>query len=404
VLKPSELCPASAKLLSKCIPEYFEASALQVVEGGIPETTALLAQDWGLIHFTGSERVGRIVASAAAKTLTPVVLELGGKCPCYVDESCPSDISQVANRIIWSKTVNCGQNCISPDYLLIHKSQVDGLLPELTRALEEQFGTDSSSPSTASNGSSNSYKSQLSKLVAPSHVQRAVDFIQEIEEMAKTDKHIQILSGGSSKCDKQSGYVAPTIILNAPLDSRIMKEEIFSPILPILVVNDRDQAVEIINSMDGTPLGLYVFTKSEAVFREMTERCRSGTAVRNDLIVQFAGPHLPFGGLGTSGMGSYRGENSFRCFSHMLPCVHRLTLPGADLCSLRCQPFVPWKSFILSKLVPMAPSIPVLITGKRAAVVVLLAVAVTNLVPGADVTIRSTLASVLRKAADGLSR
>lgn len=393
VLKPSELCPASAKLLAKCIPDYFEASALQVVEGGVPETTALLEYEWGLIHFTGSERVGTIVAKAAANTLTPVVLELGGKCPCFVDETCPSDMVQVANRIVWSKTVNCGQNCISPDYLLVHKSQVDALLPELKRALEAQFGT-------------NPAASGLSKLVASVHVTRAVELLQEVEERAQTDKSIQLLSGGSQQCNTQAGYVAPTLILNPPMDCRVMKEEIFSPILPIVVVDDRDQAVNIINNMAGTPLGLYVFTSSDSVFQEMTERCRSGTAVRNDLVVQFAGPHLPFGGLGTSGIGSYRGESSFRCFSHMLPSMHRVCAPGADLQFLRCQPYVSWKAFVLEKVAPLLPSIPVLTTVKRAVIVTLMAVAVMKIVPGADVltnTIRMGLAGILRKAADGVS-
>ena len=393
VLKPSELCPASSKVLAKYIPHYFEASALQVVEGSIPETTALLQQPWGLIHFTGSERVGTIVARSAAETLTPVVLELGGKCPCYVDETCPSDIALVAHRIIWSKTLNCGQNCISPDYVLVHKSRVDALVPELKKALEAQYGK-------------NPADSSLGKLVASVHVTRAVELIQEVEERGKNDKSIQLLSGGSKECDAQAGYVAPTLILNPPMDCRVMKEEIFSPILPIVVVEDREEAVKIINNMAGTPLGLYVFTTSESVFQEMTERCRSGTAVRNDLVVQFAGPHLPFGGLGTSGIGSYRGENSLICFSHMLPSVHRVCAPGADVNLLRCGPYVPWKAFVLEKAVPFFPSIPVLTNVKRAAIAALLPVVAIKFVPGADVlatTLRMGLADILRQAANLLS-
>ena len=210
VLKPSELCPASSKVLATYIPQYFEASALQVVEGSIPETTALLKQSWGLIHFTGSERVGTIVAKSAAETLTPVVLELGGKCPCYVDETCPSDMTQVAHRIIWSKTVNCGQNCISPDYVVVHRSHVDALVPKLKEALEVQYGT-------------NPANSSLGKLVASVHVKRAMELIQEVEEKSKVDKSIQFVSGGSKHCDTQAGYVAPTMILNPPMSCRVMK-------------------------------------------------------------------------------------------------------------------------------------------------------------------------------------
>ena len=158
--------------------------------------------------------------------------------------------------------------------------------------------------------------------------------------------------------------------------------------------------------MTGTPLALYVFTTSDTVFQEMTEKCRSGTAVRNDLVVQFAGPHLPFGGLGTSGIGSYRGEHSLICFSHMLPSVHRVCAPGADVNFLRCGPYVPWKSFVLEKLKPHFPTIPVLTNIKIATVVAMLAVVVTKFVPGADVltnTIRMALADFLRQVANALS-
>jgi aldehyde dehydrogenase (NAD+) len=335
----------------------------------------------------------KIVASAAAKTLTPVVLELGGKCPCIVDETCPSDIAMVANRIVWAKTVNCGQNCISPDYVLVHKSKSDALLLELPKALEKQFGIDPK-------------QSGLGKLVAPGHVKRAIELLEEVEELAKTDKKIQILVGGSKECDVKTGYVAPTIILSPPLDCRVMQEEIFSPILAIVVVESRDEAVRIVNSRPGTPLALYAFTTRGKVFEELTERCRSGGAVRNDMMVHFMGCAMPFGGLGSSGMGSYRGAESFRVFSHMLPTIYRPCVPGADLNSMRCQPLASWKEFAILQVAPMLPSLPVLTTPLRIIFAAILAVAAARFMPGSNALIlsaRLTVADWLRLAATALT-
>ena len=271
---------------------------------------------------------------------------------------------------MWGKLVNCGQNCISPDYLLIHKSKADALLPALTQAVEEQLGQDPE-------------QSGLSKLVAEGHVKRAVELIQDVEDRAKNDNDIQILCGGSMKCNSKRGFVAPTLILNPPMDSRVMKEEIFSPILPILVIENREQAVKIINNMPGTPLGLYVFTNSDGVFTEMTQKCRSGTAVRNDSLIQFAGPHLHFGGLGTSGLGRYRGEASFQAFSHMLPSMYRPVFPGADMNGVRCHPVKGWKSWFILRIGSKLPDIPVMKSARRAAFVGLLAWSVASFVPGA---------------------
>ena len=159
---------------------------------------------------------------------------MGGKCPCLVDETAPFDLYLVASRIVWGKLANCGQNCISPDYLLVHKSKVDALVPELMRALESQFGKDPK-------------QSSLGRVVATGHVDRAIELIEEMEKLAKNDKKVQILCGGSKDCDVKSKYIAPTFILNPPLDSRIMQEEIFSPLLPIIVVESREEAIKIIN-------------------------------------------------------------------------------------------------------------------------------------------------------------
>jgi acyl-CoA reductase-like NAD-dependent aldehyde dehydrogenase len=320
--------------------------------------------------------LSQIVAAAAAKTLTPAVLELGGKCPCFIDETCPSNIQQVANRVVWAKLVNCGQNCISPDYLLVHKSKVDALLPALRQALTNQLGE-------------NPEKSDLPKLVAADHVKRAKELIEDVEERAAKNKDVQIICGGSKKCNVKNSYVEPTFIFNPPMDSRVMKEELFAPILPIVVVESREQAVKIINDMPGTPLGLYVFTSSDRVFTDMTQMCRSGTAVRNDSLIQFSSSYLPFGGLGTSGIGNYKGESSFHVFSQMLPSIYRPSFPLADLCNVRCHPFVGWKEWFVLKVGSKLPAIPVLKIPRRAVYVAVVAWSVTRFVPGAEALVQS---------------
>lgn len=310
-----------------------------------------------------------------------------------MDETAPYDTYLVANRIIWSKMVNCGQNCISPDYVLVHKSKVDALVRELKRVIQEQFGSDPK-------------QSDLGKLVAAGHVHRAIELMEEMETLAKKDEKIQILCGGSKECDVKAGYVAPTFVLNPPLDSRLMREEIFSPILPVVVVESREEAIEVINSRPGIPLGLYAFTNSDAVFQEITERCRAGGAIRNDCLVQFSGPHLPFGGLGTSGVGSYRGDKSFEVFSHMMPTMYRVALPGTDLNLVRCQPYPAWKRFVLGKVVPRLPDVPVMKNFNRAFLMVTVAVGIAKFVPGADGVVnagRVAVAGMLQTAATAIS-
>jgi len=310
VLKPSELCPNVCRVLKKHVSRYFAPGVLQVVEGGVPETTALLSKSWGLVFFTGSQRVGKIVAQAASQTLTPVVLELGGKSPCVVDETAPRDMTAVANRILWAKTLNTGQTCAAVDYAIVHESQVGKLLPEMTKSLRIQFGNDPK-------------QSELGRIVQPQHAERLVELIKEVEALAsKPGSSTVILCGGSKDCDPASGYICPTIVLNPPLSSRVMKEEIFGPILPILTVSSRQEAVQTVQTMPGTPLCLYAFTKSERVFQEICDKCPSGSAVRNDCLVHLGSPILAFGGLGSSGYGNYHGNYSFETFcTSLASCI-----------------------------------------------------------------------------------
>jgi acyl-CoA reductase-like NAD-dependent aldehyde dehydrogenase len=212
-LSLSELASATSALLHRLVTEYFDPSAVSVVLGGIPETTALLQESWGLIFFTGSQRVGKIVAAAAAPTLTPTVLELGGKSPCYVDETAPSDLAAVANRIIWAKTLNAGQTCAAVDTLIVHESIVDRLLLELVKTLETQFGLDPA-------------QGELGRMVDTQHTARHVEMIQQVEKAVEalsitgttsdvaeeTSRHgCKIICGGSNKCDVRSNTSVPPL-------------------------------------------------------------------------------------------------------------------------------------------------------------------------------------------------
>jgi len=388
VLKPSELCLHVSRLLQRLVAQYFDPSALVVVQGGVAETTALLKEPWGLVFFTGSERVGKLVAAAAAQTLSPVILELGGKCPCYVDETAPADIKAVANRIIWAKLLNAGQTCAAIDTLIVHVSLVDKLVPELVATLRQQFGVD---PAVG----------ELGRIVDPGHAARHVALIQEVERAAAVvDSPTKMIVGGSATCDARSGYVCPTIVLNPPADCRLATEEIFGPILPIRTVASRAQAIQVMRDMPGTPLCLYVFTKSAAVFDEIKQKCPSASAMRNDALVHLASLEFPFGGLGTSGYGGYHGKHSFESFSHQHLSMYRPCAPGIDLCMARYHPFGNFKGPYLVEPAVRLPSVPVLHC--KAWMLLLTVAGALRYVPAGQELVKiaaTALASVLERSA-----
>ena len=266
VLKPSELTPQTSALLERAIHKYFDAGIIRVVNGGVSVTSQLIQLPWGKIFFTGSERVGKIVAAAAAQTLTPVVLELGGKCPVLVDETAPSEMQLVANRIVWAKLFNAGQTCLAADYVLVHESKLDTLLECLVRTMEWQYGK-------------NPQQSELGRIVTKEYAQRLQDMIQEVEQ----DKETRMIVGKSDDCDPADRYVCPTIIYNPPNTARLWKEEIFGPILPVKSFKTRQEAINKVRSMPGTPLAIYVFTRQEKVLHEYMRSIRSGAVVRNDV-------------------------------------------------------------------------------------------------------------------------
>lgn len=294
VLKPSELAPATSALLAKLLPLYVDSSAIKVVEGGILETTALLEQRWDKIFYTGSTRVGKIIMAAAAKHLTPVTLELGGKSPTIVDST--TDLDVVAKRISTGKwSCNNGQTCISPDYVLVEESIRSQLVDKIKESLKQFYGQDpSKSP-------------DLSRVVNASHWGRLMGFLND---ESTADK---IVHGGQS--DKNNLYIAPTLMVDPPVDSPIMQEEIFGPILPIITVKNVDDAIKFVN-LRPKPLALYLFTNDKKVQEQVLKETSSGGVTVNNTIAHGRHSGLPFGGVGDSGMGAYHGKYSFDTFSH----------------------------------------------------------------------------------------
>jgi acyl-CoA reductase-like NAD-dependent aldehyde dehydrogenase len=347
VIKPSEETPTVAVLMKKLLEKYYtDPGVVQVVLGGPSETTALLEKKWGKVFFTGSERVGKIVARACADTLTPTVLELGGKCPVVVDETVPaSSIPVVAKRLVFAKCVNAGQTCVAPDILFVHEKHISSLCTALSHELQAQFGTD---PKTG----------ELPRIVNTSHTKRLVDIIQDAEKLGST-----IVNGGSQFCDVDQKYICPTFVMDPPKSARILREEVFGPVMAIVPFLNREQGIDLVKQLPGEPLQLYIFTPERAVFRKYSERCIAAGALQNDVIVQGASHTLPFGGIGTSGYGNYYGRYSFDSFTHAYPVMHR-PLRGVPkiLETLRTHPYAGRKGFLLEKIAFSLPDIPVLHT------------------------------------------
>lgn len=290
VLKPSELAPATSALLARFIPQYLDRDCVQVVEGGAAEASALLAERFDHIFYTGGCAVGRIVMEAAAKHLTPVTLELGGKSPCIVDEH--ADIAVAARRILWGKFLNAGQTCVAPDYVLVHEKVESELLSRMKQTVRDFYGDD---PRTSSD---------FARIINPRHYRRLMNLLPGSGE---------ILVGGNGTEDER--YFAPTILRNVPPDAPVMAEEIFGPILPVLKVKDIDEAIAFVNQRP-KPLALYLFTKKRQVRARVLDRTSSGAALVNHTCMHAIVPALPFGGVGSSGMGAYHGRQTFETFSH----------------------------------------------------------------------------------------
>ena len=289
-VKPSEVSPNTTGVIARELPKYVDPRALEIFEGDAAVSTALLKQQFDHIFFTGSTHVGRIVMRAAAEHLTPVVLELGGKSPVIVADD--ADISVAANRIAWGKTFNAGQTCIAPDYVLVTEARRDELIDAVTEAWRSFFGDDiAQSP-------------DFGRIVNAHHHQRLTSLI---------DSGVSVLGG---EHDVDDLYLSPTIVIDPPVDSPIMTNEIFGPILPFITVKNVSEAIDFVNERP-KPLALYVFANSSETIDAVLNQTSSGGVCVNHTLLHFVPPDLPFGGVGPSGMGRYHGKAGFDAFSNM---------------------------------------------------------------------------------------
>ncbi|EOR24141.1 MULTISPECIES: aldehyde dehydrogenase [Niallia] len=299
ILKPSELVPTVSAVVTEMINTTFEPAYISSVEGGVETNQALIHANFDYIFFTGSTKVGKIVMEAAAQHLTPVTLELGGKSPVIIDET--ANLTIAAKRIIWGKTLNAGQTCVAPDYIMVHESVKESFIVEMKKTLVNYFGETIED------------KEDFGRIVSERHFLR-------LREMLEVDRKA-ILFGGKSNRDTR--FIEPTI-LDATWDSATMQEEIFGPILPILTYKELEKAIESIRKLD-KPLALYLFTNNKETETKVLRAISSGGVCINDVLTHIVPPNLPFGGVGASGMGAYHGEYSFTTFSHQKSILRKST-------------------------------------------------------------------------------
>ncbi len=296
VLKPSELAAHTSRVIADIIEKTFDPAYIAVVEGGVEISQKLLAEKFDHIFFTGGTKIGQIVMEAAAKQLTPVTLELGGKSPCIVD----SDVhmEHAVKRITWGKFLNAGQTCIAPDYLLVHRTVKNDLLTGLKQNIQEFYGDEpAKSP-------------DYGRIINQRHFDRLAGYLKDGE----------CIAGGETNRDER--YIAPTIIDGVDWDAPVMQEEIFGPILPVLEYTDLTEAIAKINERS-KPLALYFFSKDKQNQQRVLRETSSGGACINDTVLQVGVSELPFGGVGSSGIGSYHGKASFDTFSHFKSVLKR---------------------------------------------------------------------------------
>ena len=296
VLKPSELTPHTSNLIAEIISNVFDTNHVTVIEGGVEVSQKLLSQRWEYIFFTGSVAVGKIIAKAAAENITPITLELGGKNPCIIDET--ANLKLAAKRIVWGKFINAGQTCIAPDYLLVQNS----VKPEFIEHLKQEI--------TNAYGDNPELSADLTRIINLKNWERLINLIEPKN----------VVFGGQS--NKENCFLAPTLIDEPSLDSEIMKEEIFGPILPILSYQNTVDLRHIITKNE-KPLSMYVFTTNNYFAEEMIQKFSFGGGCINDTIVHFSNKRLPFGGVGHSGIGAYHGRLGFDTFSHKKAIVKK---------------------------------------------------------------------------------
>jgi len=317
IIKPSELALNTSHAMAAVINDNFDSQYLHVVEGGVEETTALLQEKFDKIFYTGSGKVGRIIMAAAAKNLTPVTLELGGKSPAFVFND--ANLQITAKRLVWAKFLNGGQTCVAPDYLLVEKGLKEKLIEEIKSQILKYHGENPKE--------SEGYV----RIINSQHFDRILKLID-------TEK---LVIGGQS--DKNDLYIAPTVMHNVSYDDAVMQEEIFGPVLPIIEFEDLDWAIKMIKDRD-KPLALYVFTSSKKNTEKIFHEISFGGGAVNDAIMHLANSNLPFGGVGESGMGSYHGKAGFDTFSHFKSIYSHSTMLEPNL---KYTPYTPNKFKIM---------------------------------------------------------
>ncbi|XP_077403769.1 aldehyde dehydrogenase family 3 member A2b isoform X1 [Vanacampus margaritifer] len=325
VIKPSEVCVHTAQVMDELLPLYLDKELYPVVTGGVAETQELLRQKFDHIFYTGNSSVGKLIMTAAAEHLTRVTLELGGKSPCYIDSKC--DISIACRRVAWGKFTNCGQTCIAPDYILCEPALQQRLIQELQKAIKEFYTDD---PKTCPD---------YGRIINQRHFKRIMSMMQDST----------IAVGGDN--NEEECFIAPTVLRDVKPDAKVMQEEIFGPLLPILTVNSLDDAIQFINKGE-KPLALYVFSDNNEVIKKMRDETSSGGLLVNDCLVHFSVTSLPFGGVGNSGMGCYHGKHTFDQLSHLRGCLIRaLKMEGMN--NMRYPPHtakkLDWARFFVLK-------------------------------------------------------
>jgi acyl-CoA reductase-like NAD-dependent aldehyde dehydrogenase len=309
ILKPSEIAENTSRVVADIITKYFEPSVITVIEGGKEVTQQLLEEKFDHIFFTGGTEVGKIIMSAAAKHLTPVTLELGGKSPCIIDTD--THLEYTARRIVWGKFINAGQTCIAPDYLLVDKKVKKELIERIKQCIQDFYGaTPETSPDYA-------------RIINQNHFNRLCELLKVGE----------IVVGGNTNPTER--YIAPTVIDGVSFDDRVMQEEIFGPILPVIEYRNLSEAIALVNTRP-KPLALYFFSNNKQHQKQVLQETTSGGVCINDTIMHTAFPSLPFGGVGDSGIGAYHGKASFETFSHQRSVLNQSFL--VDL-KLRYAPY-----------------------------------------------------------------
>ncbi|KAF9929380.1 Aldehyde dehydrogenase [Mortierella antarctica] len=292
VIKPSEVAPHTAKIMTELFPRYLDSRAYIVINGAAHETTKLLESKWDHIFYTGNGMVAKIIMKAAAQHLTSLTLELGGKSPVIIDEN--ANMAVAAKRIAFGKTFNAGQTCVAPDYILVTAKAEEKFVAALKKAMQDLLGSNPQSSTDYGRIINNRHFHRLSKVLSE-------------------NQSGEIVIGGQT--DEKDLYIAPTVVANVDRDDKLMEDEIFGPLLPMIRVADIDDAIEFINSRDD-PLALYVFSSNKKLINKVMDSTRSGGILVNDTLMHVAEGNLPFGGTGPSGMGSYHGVESFNCFTH----------------------------------------------------------------------------------------